>query len=72
MSGFEVLEALRSGSATRDIPVVVCTSRILTDQERVQLEARTAAIFSKEGYGEGQIAAVIRRVLRPRDLPAAI
>jgi signal transduction histidine kinase/DNA-binding response OmpR family regulator len=72
MSGFEVLEALQSGPATRDIPVVVCTSRILTEQERVQLEAKTAAILSKEGYREGQIAAAIHRTLRSRDLPAAI
>ncbi len=72
MSGFEVLEALQSVPATKDIPVVVCTSRILSDQERVELEAKTAAILSKEGYGEGQIAAAIRRALRPRDLPAVI
>lgn len=72
MSGFEVLEALQSGPGTKDIPVVICTSRILTEQERVQLEAKTAAILSKEGYGQGQVAAAIRRALRPRDLPAAI
>jgi signal transduction histidine kinase/DNA-binding response OmpR family regulator len=72
MSGLEVLEALQSGSATKDIPVVICTSRILSEQERVQLEAKTAAVLSKEGYGQGQVAAAIRRALRPKDLPAVI
>jgi len=36
MTGFETLDALKSGPATRDIPVVICTSRVLTDQERLQ------------------------------------
>lgn len=72
MSGFEVLEALQSGTATKDIPVVVCTSRILTELERVQLEAKTAAILSKEVYGEGQVAAAIRRALRSKNLHVAI
>lgn len=71
MSGFEVLEALQSGAATRDIPVVVCTSRILTEQERVQLEAQTAAILSKEVCREGHIAAAIHRTLRSHHLRPA-
>ena len=71
MSGFEVLEALKTGAATHDIPVVICTSRILTGPERLQLEAQTAAIVSKEMYGQGQIAKAILRAVAPEQLPAA-
>lgn len=61
MTGFETLDALKSGSATRDIPVVICTSRVLTDQERLQLQGKTAAIVSKEFQEKSEIAEVIRR-----------
>jgi len=72
MNGFDVLDALKSSSATQDIPVVICTSRVLSDQERIQLEGKTAAIISKESYGQGQLADVIRRAAGPARLPATI
>jgi signal transduction histidine kinase/DNA-binding response OmpR family regulator len=71
MSGFEVLEALKTGASTHDIPVVICTSRVLTGPERLQLEGKTAAIVSKEMYGQGQIAKAILRAVAPEQLPAA-
>ena len=71
MSGFEVLDALKTGAATKDIPVVICTSRILTEQERLQLEGKTVAILSKEGYGHPEIEETIRRAVGLVRLPAA-
>jgi CheY-like chemotaxis protein len=71
MSGFEVLDALKTSAATKDIPVVICTSRVLTEQERLQLEGKTVAILSKEGHGRREIAEVIRRAVGPVRLPAA-
>jgi signal transduction histidine kinase/DNA-binding response OmpR family regulator len=71
MSGFEVLEALKASSATQDIPVVICTSRVLTDPERLQLESKAAAILGKETYGQGEIAEAIRRALESTQLSAA-
>jgi signal transduction histidine kinase/DNA-binding response OmpR family regulator len=48
VSGFEVLERLRSEVPTRDIPVVVVTSKVLEDTERRRLESlRAAAVVSK-------------------------
>ena len=63
MSGFEVLDALKADAATKDIPVVICTSRMLTEQERLQLEGKTVAILSKERHGHAEIAEVIRRAV---------
>jgi len=71
MSGFEVLEALKTTPATKDIPVFICTSRVLTDEERIQLEGKTAAILSKEAFGHGEIAEAIRRAVKPALLAAA-
>lgn len=71
MSGFEVLELLKSNSSTRDIPVIVCTSRILTESERLQLSTRAVAILSKGDHGDHQVAEVVRRAVDPMELPAS-
>jgi signal transduction histidine kinase/DNA-binding response OmpR family regulator len=71
MSGFEVLDALKTDVATKDIPVVICTSRVLTDSERLQLTGRTLAILSKGGNGHEDVAEVIRRNVNPAALPAS-
>jgi signal transduction histidine kinase/DNA-binding response OmpR family regulator len=71
MSGFEVLDALKTNPATQDIPVVICTSRILTEPEKLQLSERTIAILNKGGQGLEEIAEVIRRAVSPIGVPAA-
>jgi CheY-like chemotaxis protein len=72
LSGFEVLEQLKSEGATRDIPVVICTSRILTNTEQKQLTGRAAAILSKEDLGHRAVAQELQRVIHAAGLAAAI
>lgn len=47
MDGFEVLETLRSREDTRKMPVIVCTSKALTHQDRQMLEKMGAGLISK-------------------------
>ncbi|MGE5610068.1 MAG: ATP-binding protein [Bacillota bacterium] len=47
LDGFAALEKLKANPLTRDIPVVVYTSRILTEQERQQLANNAVAILPK-------------------------
>lgn len=47
MDGFEVLQKLRSQPATKDLPVVVCTSKSLTAQDRQILEEMRVGLISK-------------------------
>jgi len=47
MDGFEVLRRLRSIEESRQLPVIVCTSKNLTDQDRVQLESMRVGLISK-------------------------
>lgn len=47
MSGFEVLEHLRSKEETRKLPVVVYTSKALSADEREQLERLNAGVLPK-------------------------
>ena len=71
MSGFEVLDVLKNDVATKDIPVVICTSRILTDSERLQLTGKTLAILSKGEQAQDEIAEVVRRAVSPVGLSAS-
>jgi signal transduction histidine kinase/CheY-like chemotaxis protein len=52
MSGFEVLERLKSAAETRDIPVVVVTGQDLNSEVREQLAAHTAAVLPKHMLAE--------------------
>ena len=47
MDGFEVLQRLRASEDTRDLPVIVCTSKSLTHQDKQQLEKMHAGLISK-------------------------
>jgi len=72
MTGFEVLERLKANAATRDIPVVICTSRILTVQERNQLTGRTATILSKQGLDHSAVVQELLRVVHGAGVAATI
>jgi signal transduction histidine kinase/CheY-like chemotaxis protein len=50
-SGFEVLEALEKDAETRDIPVVVLTSKQVDDSERRRLAMRVVTVLTKDTVG---------------------
>jgi len=47
LSGEDVLEQLRGDNATARIPVVIVTSKVLSDNERARLLKRAIAIIDK-------------------------
>ena len=47
-SGFEILRQLRSEPATKSLPVLIYTSKVLTDAEKTQLDNWEAKIIRKE------------------------
>jgi CheY-like chemotaxis protein len=48
MSGFEVLRDLRSRAGTENLPVLIYTSKPVSEQERLELDSLGAAIVRKE------------------------
>ena len=48
MSGMEVLRRVRADSAIEHLPVLIYTSKTLTDDERSQLQSLGAKIVRKE------------------------
>ena len=55
MSGFDVLERLRSTPETREIPVIVHTSRAIGISERDKLTVRASAVVGKSQAGAGDL-----------------
>ena len=63
MSGFDVLARLKDDPATMDIPVVILTSKALTDEERRRLAPHAWRILSKQALAEGGEDGHLREVL---------
>lgn len=66
-NGFEVLDDLKSSPETRDIPVVIHTSRKLIPADEQRLSGRFAAVLSK-GSPSSEALASIRSILDEPDL----
>jgi signal transduction histidine kinase/DNA-binding response OmpR family regulator len=62
-TGFEVLEELKADPATRDIPVVVLTSRVLRPDEEAWLRARASAVLYKAMVGRQTVRGALSRAL---------
>ncbi len=62
-TGFEVLDELKSETATRDIPVVIHTSKKITDADMARLAGRQVGLLPKSGKDRKEALEVIRRAL---------
>ena len=63
MNGFEVLNRWRANPATKSIPVIVATSKVLPSEERQQLLGQVLAIFPKEHLKDNLADAELRAML---------
>jgi len=63
MSGLEVVDALGADPATKDIPIIINTVRVLTSQERADLQGRGLTVMSKEALAHHDAASALRRAL---------
>src|SRR5262249_54871987 len=64
VDGFEVLRRLKGDPVTRDIPVVIVTSRHLTERERRDLLQMAAGIVAKETVWRERTVAAVEAVLK--------
>ncbi|MFN2290482.1 MAG: substrate-binding domain-containing protein [Anaerolineae bacterium] len=69
LDGFEVLEAMREKAATRNIPVIVVTGKVLTEGEISRLNRGVATVLSKGLFSfEETLSRVDAALERTRDL----
>jgi CheY-like chemotaxis protein len=71
MNGIEVLRELKADAATRDIPVVIVTSKLLTPEERDILDSQAQAVLSKEVLSQPDGGERIRNAIGYRTLGVA-
>ncbi len=67
-NGFDVLDELKSDPATRDIPVVVHTSKTLSKADHERLAGRHFAVLSKNQTRQAETIRLIRELLREDSL----
>jgi CheY-like chemotaxis protein len=63
VGGPQVLEALRADEATRGIPVIIHTARVLEEPERQRLGREAVAVLSKESPSREVAVARVREAL---------
>jgi CheY-like chemotaxis protein len=64
MTGFEVLDELKRRRETQSIPVIIVTSRVLTDSERQRLLDQRSTILGKDTLDQTIVGDAVRRVLK--------
>jgi CheY-like chemotaxis protein len=69
MKGAEALGKLKADPATSHIPVVVVTSRILSEGERAKLMERAFDVVGKEGVDQANMTRVLDRAMRAGRVP---
>jgi len=63
-----VLDELKSDAATKEIPIVIHTSKNLTPSDHHRFAGRVAAVLPKAGPGRREGLAEMRRILGSADL----
>ena len=64
LDGLAVLAALREDATLRDVPTVVATSKVLTDEERTLLGRWRVPVFPKSALGRPEASHEVREALR--------
>jgi signal transduction histidine kinase/DNA-binding response OmpR family regulator len=70
MDGFEVVEALRADPDTRTIPVVILTSKSMTQQDKERLQGRITYVARKTEFDLSGLAGLLRWASTSRQSPA--
>ena len=69
LDGFDVVTALTSDTATRDIPILILTAHTLTDADKVRLNGRILGIVDKGADAAAGLHRWLARLVTARDAP---
>ena len=71
MDGFEVVEALRAEPDSKSVPVVILTSKSMTQQDKERLQGRITYVASKTEFDLSGLAGLLRWASASRQSPAS-
>ncbi|HEX9475935.1 MAG TPA: response regulator [Candidatus Dormibacteraeota bacterium] len=66
VTGFDVVEALRSDAATEQIPILVLTAKDLTDADKRQLNGHVSTVLSRRSTGTADLLGQLQQVVASR------
>ena len=70
VDGFAVVEALKAGPTTREIPIIVVTAKVLTEEDHQRLNGHIQALLAKGIFSEqelmDQVALALAKALAQR------
>ena len=67
VTGYDVVEALRSDEATRETPIMVLTATNLTEADKRLLNGRVLEVFKRGSVGTSDIVGLLKRVTGHRN-----
>src|SRR4029077_5925701 len=70
VTGFDVVEALRSDKATRETPRMVLNAKDLTHEDKQQLNGRVSTILRRGSTGASDLVVLLREVIAKRVVEA--
>jgi signal transduction histidine kinase/CheY-like chemotaxis protein len=71
MDGFEVVEALRADPDTKSVPVVILTSKSMTQQDKERLQGRITYVARKTEFDLSGLGGLLRWASTSRQSPAS-
>ncbi len=72
LGGLDILGELRADPRTQTVPVVVITSKLLTNEDREELSANANAVLNKSALGDPGVKAVFKNLLSPSHHPISV
>lgn len=67
VTGFDVVEALRAESGTRETPIMVLTARHLTEADKRHLNGHVSTILSRGSVGAADLLGLLDQVVEKRN-----
>jgi CheY-like chemotaxis protein len=64
--GYQLLLQLKADPLTKDIPIIVSTATVLSEEERIQLTAQTVTILPKAALSHETVANALKMVFNKK------
>jgi signal transduction histidine kinase/DNA-binding response OmpR family regulator len=61
VSGFDVVEKLRAHPRAKGIPIIICSAKDITPEEKRELDGNVLAIMQKENYTKKDLLAAVKK-----------
>jgi CheY-like chemotaxis protein len=62
VSGFDVIERLRVHPAAKGIPIIICSAKDITSEEKKVLNGNILAIIQKSSHTKEDLLAAIKKI----------